>query len=438
MSSAEPEDSAAPPSLTDLLRKLVPLSLSDAAMALGDPLLAMTMTRLPAPQMHLAALGVVKAIANFFESPIIMMLHASTALSGTAASRAALWRFMLGMSALLTLLFGLLGLPAIYTKLMMSGYSLTPDVVHDARSPFLVMLLWPAVIAWRRFFQGLLIRQGRGRYMGMASLGRLGSFALVLAGALALRSSCGSLVGATALMVGLFVEAGLVTYWARKGPAPAEEANVCLPSSLPAVWRFYAPLAGTMVLVWGGRAALVALIARSRDAGLALAAWPASWGFVILVANVTRMVQQLVIAHATRVPARVLFQLALVAGIACSVVLGCLGFTSWGIEILSVLLGGDMPVVAASVPILRLSCPLPLLVSLQNTLQGFSIAGGHSGRVNLASLIGTSIMLAVAAALIVRGLAGASAAAAAVCLGVATEVLTLAGWRPWKRLAVNR
>ncbi len=52
--------------------------------------------------------------------------------------------------------------------------------------------------------------------------------------------------------------------------------------NLAAVACYYAPLALTMLLVWGGRAALVAL-----------AAWPAAGGFVVLVGNSTRMVEQL-------------------------------------------------------------------------------------------------------------------------------------------------
>jgi hypothetical protein len=39
-----------------------------------------------------------------------------------------------------------------------------------------------------------------------------------------------------------------------------------------------ARLAATMLLVWGGRAALRSFVALSSDAALALAAWPAAWG----------------------------------------------------------------------------------------------------------------------------------------------------------------
>ena len=83
-------------------------------MAVADPLLAITLTRLPGPEVQLGALGVVKALANFLESPIIMVLHASTALSAWSPSRRAFTRFVTLLAGLLTLLFLALSLPGLH------------------------------------------------------------------------------------------------------------------------------------------------------------------------------------------------------------------------------------------------------------------------------------------------------------------------------------
>lgn len=413
-----------------LARKLVPLSLSDMAMALGDPLLAITLTRLPSPEVSLAALGIVKAVANFWESPIIMMLHASTALAPQARARAALWRFMLVLSALLTLGFGLLALPPCYEVLFTRVFTVSSAVKQAAQAAFVTMLLWPALIAWRRYFQGQLIRQGRGQVLGWASLARLAAFALVLsAGGLSLGLS-GALLGALALMAGITVEAGVVTWWSRSGHLP-EDSQATLPGTLPGVARFYLPLAATMVVVWGGRALLVALIARSEDAPLALAVWPASWGFVILVANSTRMVQQMVITHAQDTPTRMLLQLTLLAGGLASALLLALAFTAGGQHLLGFLLGNSHSLAAAARPVLIWSWPLPGLVAGQNALQGFSIVAGRSLLVNQASLAGTALTLALAALLIYLDWPGAVAASLGVVIGVATEILILTAARPW-------
>jgi len=410
---------------------LVPLSLSDAAMAVADPLLAITLTRLPSPEVQLAALGVVKALANFLESPIIMVLHASTALSGWGPSRRALSRFVVLLACSLTVLFLLLSWPSIHRWLTDRVYSLVPAVAAATRVPLLLMCLWPAVIAWRRIHQGRLIIQGRGKFMGLASLFRVAAFAAALAVGYHFQLA-GASLGALALMVGLLVEAGLVFYWTHQAALPETEPSQALPTDLPGVSAYYAPLALTMLFMWGGRAALIAVLARAQDSELALAAWSASWGFVILIANLSRMVQQLVIKYSRQVPVSRLLGLGLAAGGLCSLLLTLLGHTAWGHSLLALLIGGDPHLLAAAQAVVAYSLAVPMLVAAQNVLQGFCIVAGRNAWVNGAGLVGVVVTLALAGWGVDQGWPGASVGAGAVALGLAAEVSLLSSFRPWR------
>ncbi len=435
MSSAVAADSSGaerPPTLPELVRQLLPLSFSDAAMALADPLLAVVLTRMPNPTVHLAALGVVKSLAVFVESPIIMVLHASTALGGSPASRRALNRFVWILGGLLTLIMLALVVPLAYRWLAYTLYELPADVGAAAYWPLLLMFAWPGLIAFRRIHQGRLILQGRGKEMGAASLFRVGLFSLVLFG-LSASGLGGATVGAAALMAGLALEAWLAYRWARRQPTP-EEPGVDLPESVPAVARYYTPLALTMMVMWGGRAALVAILARSVDSQLALAAWAASWGFVILLGNLTRMVQQLVIKYARKVPVGRLFALGGVAGLTCTAGLALLAFSSPGLGLLGILLGGQPELLKAAQSVVAWSVPLPLLVAYQNVFQGYCISVGKSLWINIAGLVGVVLTVAVAWVGVSRGLPGATVAAVAVVLGLALEVAILGLLRPWSRL----
>ncbi|MFN8612634.1 MAG: hypothetical protein U0931_34165 [Vulcanimicrobiota bacterium] len=422
------------PSLGQLARQLAPLSLSDAAMAVADPLLAITLTRLPGPEVQLGALGVVKALANFLESPIIMVLHASTALSAWSPSRRAFTRFVTLLAGLLTLLFLALSLPGLHGWLTGRVYSLVPEVAAATRLPLLLMCLWPALIAWRRIHQGQLILQGRGKYMGMASLWRVAAFALTLVAGSRLNLA-GAALGALALMSGLLVEALLVVYWTGRAAIPDQPPPNRLPHDLPGVAAYYAPLALTMLLMWGGRAALVAVLARAQDSELALAAWSASWGFVILVANLSRMVQQLVIKYARQVPPSRLAGLGLLAGGACSLALTALGHSGPGEKLLRSLIGGDPALLLAAQRVVALSLLVPLLVALQNVLQGFCIVAGRNTWVNGAGLVGLALTLLAAGWGVAQGWPGASVGAGAVALGLLAEVSLLATFRPWRAAA---
>ncbi len=402
-------------------------------MAAGDPLQSMTLTRLPDPQLNLAAVGIVKALANFLESPVIMVLHASTALTGSSAPRRSLARFVTLLALSLTGLFAMLAWPPLYRWILEHGYEAKAALTDRAYPALVLMLAWPAVIAWRRYFQGMLIRRGAGRYLAWASGGRL----LAMLGALALglhQQGLGAVVAATALMVGIVIEALLVTAFAWATGALGEgelEDDPLLPATVPAVASYYAPLAQTMLLVWGGRAALVALVARAVDAPIALAAWPAAWGFVVLVGNSTRMVQQLILAHARETSAGLLFRFTGLVGFGCSALLAALAFSSAGQQLLLHLLGGDVPLVSAAIPVLQLGSLCPFLIAWQNAHQGFGILRSRNRQLQRAALAGIAVTLTVTGALIQAQTAGALAAMVGMVSGLIGEVLFLASLRSW-------
>ncbi len=431
------------PGLKQLLKKFIPLSLSDVVMALGDPLQTTALTRLPQAQETLAAMGVVKSIAVFLESPIIMILHASTALGKQAESRGALWRFMLILSGILSLIFAVFCWGPVYDWLMLSVFGVDQSVANIGRIAFLLMIAWPFIIAWRRFFQGLLIRSGENRFVGYSSLIRLGWVVGILAFGLYMHWN-GAMLGGLTLIGGVFCEALLVTYFAVKLKvveridAQDLPPDPELPVNLLGVARFYAPLASTMLIVWGGRAVLISLIARSQDSTLALAAWPAAWGLVLAIANATRMVQQIVISHIEQVSISVLFRFTLIVGLACSLILSFLGLTPWGDVLLNLYLGQNPDLLSAVRPVISYASLFPLMLAFQNAIQGWLITRKQNWLINLATLMGVLVMLSLCWSFIQAGFSGALAAAWAMLLGALLEitVLGIASLRPAKK-AVN-
>jgi len=409
--------------MRSLLGRVIPLSFSDVAMALGDPLQTVALARLPDPQVSLAALGVVKAIANLLESPIIMVLHASTALARGLASRAALWRFVLLAGSVLSGLFLLLCWEPVYGLLMGRVFGASGEVSAAARVAFLLLVPWPFVIAWRRFFQGVMIYEGRGRMLAWAATGRLAWVAAALAGGVWMQWS-GTFVAALALVGGVTLEAVLATLFARSDAPPPAEAPA-LPSTLGGVTRFYAPLAATMLVMWGGRAALVSVVAHAADGTAALAAWAAAWGFVVLVSNAGRMVVQIVIATEDA-PAGLLVRFALVVGAALSAVLVLLAFTPPGEGLLLRLLANDAPLTLSTLPVLRICAMFPIIVALQNTAHGFLVRRHDNWSVNFATVCGTVCVLSIAALLTRQGFSGADAAAVGMMAGTSIEVCVLA------------
>jgi len=419
-----------PLTLRALWRQFLPLSVSDVTMVAGEPLVTTTLAHLPDGTDNLAATGVAKTLAILIESPIIMLLHASNALGGAAASRAALERFTILACVALTAVMGLLALPPVFALVAGNAMGLSPDLLARGQGVLLLMAPWPAAIAWRRFVQGQLIRHGLGGAVARGGLGRLAIVAGLL-GAGWLAGLPGWAVAGFALALGVVGEAVFVTVAARAAgvlTAPAPETQPGMPADLPGVWRFYWPLASSSVVVWGGRSLLIAIVARAADGPLALAAWPTAWALVAVASNATRMVQQIVIKHHADVPGRLLWAFAAQVGGLTSAGLLLLAATPPGQALLVAFVGPDPDLLAAVTPVVALSAGLPALVALMNAAQGFLVAAGRTQVVTAAATAGTAALLAAAAAGVVVGLPGASAAAAAmlVALGVELGVLVAA------------
>jgi progressive ankylosis protein len=420
----DPASATSNVSLGQLWREFIPLSLSDVMMAAGDPLVTTTLAHLPDARTNLAGVGIAKTLAIFFESPIIMLLHASNAVAANPKSRQALWRLMLIAGGSLSLLLGLLALPIVFDLVGTQFLGIPLPLKATVQQVLLLMVLWPFSIAWRRYFQGLLIHHGNSQAIAQASIARLVTMGLILAIGVVLQLS-GAILAGSSLIVGVLVETLIITIIAyRSGAtvAPQSIKESPLPEDLGGIWRFYWPLANTMLVTWGGRALLVGAISRAVDAPIALAAWPAAWGLVIVIANSTRMLQQIIIKYQGRVADRVLLNFALSVGGFCSILLLLISTTSIGELVIQGFIGNDRDLIDSIKPVLLICAGVPLLVALQNATQGFLVGAGNTGGVNLATWIGTTALLGIAWCSVRAGVSGAIAAALAMVVALLIEV----------------
>jgi Na+-driven multidrug efflux pump len=410
--------------LIQLWQQFIPLSLSDVTMALGDPLTTTTLAHLPDPRTNIAAVGVAKAIAIFCESPIIMLLHASNALAPTRSSRQALWKFALIASGAMSLLLALITIPAIFAIVGEGWLGVTPSLSSTVRSVLIIVILWPLAIGWRRYFQGLLINSGQSYAVAQAGVVRLLAVGIILAGGFIFKAN-GAVVAGLSLVWGVIAEAVAVTYLAKKLGATTLPEVISvpeLPQDLAGVWKFYAPLGGTMMLVWGARAALVGIVARANDGEIALAAWPAAWGLVLVIANSTRMVQQIIIRNRQLIPDKLLITFAITVGVVCSLILLLVSGTPSSTEAIGWFIGDDQELIERVRPVLLICAVIPLLVSIQNAMQGFLVSEGRTWGVNQAAWVGAIVMLATAYLGVKLGQNGAVAAAIGMSLGGIMEI----------------
>ena len=309
----------------------LPLAGTWLMMAAEGPYLAAIIARLEHPTENLAAFGVAFALAIIIEAPVIMLMAASTALVTDAASYAALRRFTYTLGAGLTLVQVVVVMPPVFDWLAVSLIGLPPDVARLTHHGLAIMLPWPIAIGYRRFRQGLLIRRHLTRRVTYGTALRLAAMSAAALAATRAPGLEGVHVGTLALAVGVIVEAvasrvmtrdvvaalqagraahsgPILSAAADAGPdtraaagsgAPAPAANLAgnrapapeaaspataRPAALtmPAIFRFYLPLAMTSLLALAVQPAVTFFVGQSRFALESLAVLPVIHGLTFL------------------------------------------------------------------------------------------------------------------------------------------------------------
>lgn len=192
----------------------LPLAVSFELMMLEGPAVQGAMGRLPDPKLNLAAWGLVISLSLLIESPVIMLLATAIALVQDADSYRALRRFMLRLAIGCTLLTALVAFTPLFDFVAIHLMGQPAPIVYVARPGMQIMLLWTAAIAWRRFYQGVLVRSGQTRRVSWGTAIRL-TAAISTASLLAGWGGLGGVqVGAVAIMTAVITEALATTAFA--------------------------------------------------------------------------------------------------------------------------------------------------------------------------------------------------------------------------------
>ncbi len=222
-------------------------------MAVEGPFLAAVIARLADPKFNLAAYGVAFAFALLVEAPVIMIMSASAALAEDENSFRRLRTFTYALNAAVTAAMLIMLIPPVFEFLMLDLIALPEEVARLTYVALWIFLPWPGAIGYRRFYQGLLIRDGRTRLVAYGTVLRLTTMAttaLVLYFAFSLS---GAYVGAAALAVGVSAEA-LASRWMARDSVRrllgehVSQCEGCENLTYRRIWQFYYPLALTSII----------------------------------------------------------------------------------------------------------------------------------------------------------------------------------------------
>ena len=361
-----------------------PLATSWFFLTFEPLILAALVARMPDSSVQLATWGgFVYPITVLLEAPTFMLLSASATLVCDRESYRSGLRHALTVGAFCTALQVVVIHPTVYRWLMESLLSPPPGVAESAYTGFVVLALSALFVALRRFHQGILVRLGRSRTVGIGTALRIGSgigICLLLmesgrfGGATTAAMSCGASMVLEAIYAYVMARPALAEL-PESDEAPVGKKLLLWPEFL----KFYAPLASTSVLLCLAQPIGSATMARAALPLQSLAIWPAVITLINSLRSLNTAIPELYVSRCSQRASVVsLKRLTVYLCALQTAVVVVLGFSSLGSWWFLNVAGLSSELTELAILTLRLAVVLPLFATLQAWQQGRLLAARAS------------------------------------------------------------
>lgn len=268
-------------------------------MTFEGPWIQGVIARKPDSETQLAAMGLMFSLQILIETPIIMLLATSSALSRNRQAYRILWRFMMAINVLVTAVALLMAFTPLLDLYLNNLLNIPSHIIDATRPGMKIMVLWSAFIGYRRFHQGIMIRFGNTRHIGVGTVIRIIISGGIAIGLGALTQIAGASIGALALIIAVGAES-IYTYFVSRPDVnrlletPLHEKQKAL--TYHAALKFHIPLAATSIITLLIRPIIERGLASMPDATQALAAWPIVFSIMLIMRSGGMAYQEVVIS----------------------------------------------------------------------------------------------------------------------------------------------
>ena len=407
-----------------------PLALTWFMMAIEQPFLIAFIARLENAKYNLAAFGIAGSFAMIVEAPIIMLMSASTALVTGRNSYKKLKKFTDILNALITGIQLIILIPPVFNFIVIRLMEVPEEVAKLAHIALIIFLPWAASIGYRRFYQGILIRNNLTRRVTYGTLVRL-SVIVIVGLFLYFAGVKGAYVGAGAMSMAVLIEAiatrKMVSGSLRALLQKEDTANGNI--RLRSIAKFYFPLALTSILSLGIHPFVTFFLGRSYMAIESLAVLPVVNSLVFIFRSPGLSFQEVNIAliGKDRQNYRVLRNFAVFLAVLVSVLITVMAFTPlanlWFINVS----GLSKELADLAYLPLKILILLPALTVLLNYQRSLLIIKGNTAPISVATAVElTGIILVLLVCIVFLNLVGVVAAAISYMVGRTMSNLYLA------------
>ena len=405
-------------------------------MAVEGPVSVAMIARRPDGQVNTAAFLILMSLALWIESPVIDLLSTATTLARDRSAFRVITRFAQILMVVVTVLHLAIATTPLYGWITRGLLDIPAPVAEAARLGMLIMVPWSALIGWRRYLQGILIRYRKTRLIGWGTGVRVAMMGTSAVALFLATDWPGISIAATALVCAVGAEALFVHCVSRSVIREAffdwdEPHGDPGAVTLRGLAKFHLPLtATTMVMLMSGLVVSAAL-ARAPNSVLSLAAWQVATTVLFLHRTVVFALPEVVVAlYRDAASAQTLRRFCTSVGWVMSasiVVFALLGIDQW---FFTRALGSNAETVAMAHVAYLVGAAMPLLGALQSYVRGMLTAHHLTVARLQAVLVAMGCLVAALAAGVAMRWPGVVTAGLAMTLSMAAELLALThNWR---------
>ncbi|MEF3255347.1 MAG: hypothetical protein K6348_07295, partial [Deferribacterales bacterium] len=214
-------------------------------MAAEGPYIAAFIGRLPDVKENLAAYGIAYSVGLLVESPIIMLMSASTAFVKSENSYKGLRNFTFFLIAALTLLILIILIPPIFDLIFDHLLKINQRILVILYPSLAGLIPWSAAIGYRRFYQGIIIKHGRTKHVAYGTVVRLCMIIVMPIVIAKFTDLEGAVIGTVSLSIAVVMEAIVTRFFASRAVKSVCVIKVDEDVKYKEIASFYFPMAIT-------------------------------------------------------------------------------------------------------------------------------------------------------------------------------------------------
>ncbi|MCF8262822.1 MAG: hypothetical protein K9J12_18730 [Melioribacteraceae bacterium] len=400
----------------------LPLAATWLMMSVEGPFISAIIARMPDEKFNLAAYGVAFSFALIIEAPIIMLMSASTALAKNYKSFLKLRKFTYVSNFTITFVMLIFLFPPIFDFVIKDLVGLIDEVAKLTYTGLLILIPWPGMIGYRRFYQGVLIRNDQTKKVAYGTVLRLTAMLITSLSFFLLTDVAGIIVGASALTAGVTVEGLATKFMANKVIATIKENSNVIDKDLSfkQIYHFYYPLALMSMISLAVHPVVTFFLGKSFLALESLAILPVINSLVFIFRSLGLSYHEVVVALIGEnfEGFEKLKKFGLATGFLIIFLLGLIAFTPLSYIWMHVVSGLSIELSNLTAAPLMVIFILPGLTFLISFQRAILVVGGDTSPITLATVIEVSgIIAALFLAINYFNLFGATAATLAYVFG---------------------